>query len=232
MYNVIVPTKDISLDKNKYRIKSKGFTLIELLVVISIIALLSSVVIASLKSAREKAEGTKTVSEMKSLQTAFELYRGKFGMYPNVYADESGPSFNNFVKTYLVDNKYISNIPKTKDYPNNCINGVTNCYYGNMFFYAPGSDFIGWGNPSDSNYGYYMCGDKRITQSNYVLGYISNKKLNLPSFLAYDFYPSQENPEDITVWIYPGLTGGDYSNNDFSIGDANLYGAYEYCLTF
>lgn len=52
----------------------KGFTLIELLVVISIIGILSSVVIASLNTAREKARDTNRITDLKQLQLALELY--------------------------------------------------------------------------------------------------------------------------------------------------------------
>ena len=61
----------------------KGFTLIELLVVIAIIGILSSVVLASLNSARTKARDAKRVSELKSLQTALELFYDSSGHYPN-----------------------------------------------------------------------------------------------------------------------------------------------------
>jgi general secretion pathway protein G len=57
--------------------KSKGqygFTLIELLVVISIIGLLSSVVLASLNSARLKAKDSKKMLELKQLITSLERY--------------------------------------------------------------------------------------------------------------------------------------------------------------
>ncbi len=56
------------------RNKSKGFTLIELLVVIAIIGILSSVVLASLNSARQKSRDAKRVADMKQLQLALELY--------------------------------------------------------------------------------------------------------------------------------------------------------------
>ena len=59
-----------------------GFTLIELLVVIAIFGLLSSVVFASLNSARKKARDAKRLSDMKQIQTALELYYDKNTSYP------------------------------------------------------------------------------------------------------------------------------------------------------
>lgn len=59
-----------------------GFTLIELLVVISIIGLLSSVVLASLSSARTKARDTRRTADIRQVQTALELYYDSNGSYP------------------------------------------------------------------------------------------------------------------------------------------------------
>ncbi|MFT5179918.1 MAG: prepilin-type N-terminal cleavage/methylation domain-containing protein [Candidatus Paceibacteria bacterium] len=62
---------------------NKGFTLIELLVVISIIGLLSSVVLASLETAREKARNSQTIQNIDAYRTAAELYRNDNGSYPS-----------------------------------------------------------------------------------------------------------------------------------------------------
>ena len=53
---------------------NKGFTLIELLVVIAIIGILSSVVLASLNNAREKARDARRISDIKNVQLALELH--------------------------------------------------------------------------------------------------------------------------------------------------------------
>ncbi len=59
----------------------QGFTLIELLVVISIIALLSSVVMSSLNSARTKGSDNAVKASMKQAYNQAELYRNDVGGY-------------------------------------------------------------------------------------------------------------------------------------------------------
>jgi type II secretion system protein G len=61
---------------------ARGFTLIELLVVIAIIGLLSSVVLASLNSARTKGRDARRLSDVKQVQLALELYYNDNAKYP------------------------------------------------------------------------------------------------------------------------------------------------------
>lgn len=64
-----------SFSSNKvHHARHAGFTLIELLVVIAIIGILSSVVLASLNSARTKARDARRVADIKQIQIALELY--------------------------------------------------------------------------------------------------------------------------------------------------------------
>lgn len=65
-----------------HNIRNAAFTLIELLVVISIIGLLSSVVLASVNSARDKAKDARAMADVKQISNAIELYYDQNGSYP------------------------------------------------------------------------------------------------------------------------------------------------------
>jgi prepilin-type N-terminal cleavage/methylation domain-containing protein len=69
----------------------KGFTLIELMVVISIIAVLSSVVLAGLQTARVKARNSRIVQEVQQLKNQIELTRVGDGYTSLARSGGSGP---------------------------------------------------------------------------------------------------------------------------------------------
>lgn len=60
----------------------KGFTLVELLVVISLIGILSTLVIANLNSARERARDAQRKSDLRNIQTALRLYYNDNAGFP------------------------------------------------------------------------------------------------------------------------------------------------------
>ncbi len=83
---------------------NRGFTLIELLVVIAIIGILSSVVLASLNSARQKGRDARRVSDLKQLQLALELmYDAQSQRYPigATTAALAAAGSPTFVPTYI-----------------------------------------------------------------------------------------------------------------------------------
>lgn len=64
--------------------KTRGFTLIELLVVISIIGLLSSVVLASLSTARNRSKDTAVISSVLQIRNLMNLEFSDTGSYSNL----------------------------------------------------------------------------------------------------------------------------------------------------
>lgn len=87
---------------------SRGFTLIELLVVIAIIGILSSVVLASLNSARVKGRDARRISDMRQMQLALELYQDINAGYPVTALGIDAASTS---LAALVTNNFISSIP-------------------------------------------------------------------------------------------------------------------------
>lgn len=106
------------------RKEERGFTLIELLVVIAIIGILSSVVLASLNSARQKGRDGRRVADVKQLQLALELYYDANGSYPAALTEAN-----------LVTPGYISVIAEDPDgssgvYPYDQVNSGSTYYLG------------------------------------------------------------------------------------------------------
>ena len=117
---------------------SKGFTLIELLVVIAIIGILSSVVLASLNTARVKARDARRISDINSLQLALELYSNdNSGKYPLASATCSATVFYGLEVLTSGTAPYISKIPLDPTLPAN-----SNCYsYASCVGTAANTDY-------------------------------------------------------------------------------------------
>lgn len=95
--------------------RKRGFTLIELLVVIAIIGILSSVVFASLNSAREKSRDARRMADMRQIQIALELFYDSYRRYPST-ADGTCLHHNSFNTNgclqVLVSNGFLGSLPK------------------------------------------------------------------------------------------------------------------------
>jgi len=72
------------MKKNYY-----GFTLIELLVVISVIAILSTLTVVYLETARMSARDARRVSDVKQIQLALKMYYNDLGIYPTTVTPNS-----------------------------------------------------------------------------------------------------------------------------------------------
>jgi len=110
--------------------KSKSFTLVELLVVIFIIGVLAALIIANVSSTRVKARDAKRKADLKSIQTAIEMYIDANGyppgtagkLYKSLFLTSSNNQYDwqddwpDDLKTALAP--YIATLPKDPLHPN------------------------------------------------------------------------------------------------------------------
>lgn len=62
--------------------EKKGFTLIELLIVIAIIGLLTGLIVANVRAAKQKTREVTRISDIKTLRNSLALYQSNKGAYP------------------------------------------------------------------------------------------------------------------------------------------------------
>ena len=69
-------------DRETRRAGESGFSLVEVLVVVAILAVLMSIAIVSLTDAFDRTKQRATMSDMRSISKALEIYRADTGHYP------------------------------------------------------------------------------------------------------------------------------------------------------
>lgn len=80
--------------KNK---KQTGFTLIELLVVIAIVGLLATIVLSSIKVAKDKTYFSRALTEFKSMATALQYYLIDYDQYPADVSRDLPPGLGQYL---------------------------------------------------------------------------------------------------------------------------------------
>ena len=78
---------------------TKGFTLIELMIVIAIIGILAAIAIPQFAAYRVRAYNASAESDLKALQTTFEVFFNDYDEYPNARAAAEATTPFQFVDT-------------------------------------------------------------------------------------------------------------------------------------
>ena len=158
------------------KIKSRGFTLIELMVVIAIIALLSSVVLAGMKGAKDKASTAALVASFRQIQIAMEQYKNATGYYPY----ENDVSNKSWSYTFGLTDNITPNLTTVSFLPTYIKKMPNPLVSGDLYtFFNPGPTY------SFGAWGAYTCGGKPLKGYLFTYSASSNNYINLPAFSSF-----------------------------------------------
>jgi prepilin-type N-terminal cleavage/methylation domain-containing protein len=140
------------MNKRGFTHTKTGFTLIELMVVIAIIGILSTIVTASLTTAKQKSRDAKRIADVKNIQLALEQYYNDNLNYPvNIY-------------TSLAPN-YLPNVPYDPSGSTVCTTGAeSSCYVYAALNVSGGSNNCSTVPASRYHLGASLEANKAITQ--------------------------------------------------------------------
>ncbi len=176
----------------KIKSSTQAFTLIELLVVVAIISLLSSVVLAALKDARDKAKQKAFRSEMQQLINALELYKADNSIYPGegtnyTHTHRQGNGGNGWTLDELLL-PYLAKLPQT---PNP----------------TTGAGLPVWSYKTNypSAISYYKCSDSEIIPT-YV---ITVRNIDTTAFNAVSDWGLTQSSSDGITWFTSSVSPAD-----------------------
>lgn len=177
-------------------LNKKGFTLVELMVSISIISILSAVTIASLQTAKKRANDMAATQAVLQFKKAMSSYKVVKGSYPDEFSSSAVGVSASGIDAYLTSAGVIPNYIRSSPAKISPSALLINPYNANI---------NGWSTPGSSTY--TTCGGKPSNQGYMLIlyGFPSNVTPDLP---LYSFNGSP-------VPTYYCITGDDsVINND------------------
>jgi general secretion pathway protein G len=84
-------------DQDKREPRSRGFTLIELLIVVTIIGIIAALAIPNLRNAIDRAKQKATMTNMKGIGNALEMYSVDNNTYPKGLTDANSAALGSYL---------------------------------------------------------------------------------------------------------------------------------------